>query len=98
MFQWPSHSPDLNPTEHISQVLNTKLKAQTPTYRKQLQTWQSILGAKTEHLVMFMGSTLQKVTDCRGFFIRILKTILIFKIMLVCPIECLKKGGLCVKK
>lgn len=97
MFQWPSHSPDLNPTEHISHVLNTKLKAQRPTYWRQLQTWQSILGTKTGHLVMFMGSTLQRVTDCRWFFIQILKTILIFKIMLVYLIECLKKGGLVLK-
>lgn len=95
MFQWPSHSPDLNPTEHISHVLNTKLKAQRPTYWRQLQTWQSILGVKTGHLVMFMGSTLQRVTDCRWFFTQILKTILIFKIMLVCLIECLKRVDLC---
>ncbi len=47
ILQWPSQSPDFNPTEHAFHLLKTKLKAESPTNKQQLksaaaQAWQSI--------------------------------------------------------
>lgn len=36
IFQWPNQPPDLNPTEHASQLLNTELKAERPRNEQQL--------------------------------------------------------------
>ncbi len=59
--QWPSQSPDLNPTEHAFHLLKTKLKAERPTNQQQLmsaaaKTWQSITNEETQSLAMSMGS------------------------------------------
>ncbi len=47
ILQWPSQSPDLNPSERAFHLLKTKLKAERPTNKQQLKsaavkTWQSI--------------------------------------------------------
>lgn len=31
VLQWPDQSPDLKPTEHAFELLNTKLNVETPT-------------------------------------------------------------------
>ncbi len=42
IVQWPSQSPDLNPTEHAFHLLKTKLKAERPgkaAQRRKLHLW-----------------------------------------------------------
>ncbi len=72
ILQWPSQSPDLNPTEHAFHLLKTKLKAERPTNKQQLKSaavkaWQSITKEETQSLVMSMTSRLKAVVACKGF-------------------------------
>uniref|UniRef100_A0A8C6NVL2 Transposase Tc1-like domain-containing protein n=1 Tax=Nothobranchius furzeri TaxID=105023 RepID=A0A8C6NVL2_NOTFU len=68
VLQWPSQSPDLNPTECAFHLLKTKLKGKRPKNKQELKTvaveaWQSITRDKTQRLVMSTCSTLQAVID-----------------------------------
>ncbi len=38
VMQWPSQSPDLNPTEHAFNLLKTKLKGKCPKNKQELKT------------------------------------------------------------
>ena len=72
VMQWPSQSPDLNPTEHAFQLLKIQLKGKCPKNKQELKTvavkaWQSITRDETQHLVMSMRSRLQAAIDCKGF-------------------------------
>uniref|UniRef100_A0A8C5M9G9 Transposase n=1 Tax=Leptobrachium leishanense TaxID=445787 RepID=A0A8C5M9G9_9ANUR len=72
VMQWPSQSPDLNPSEHAFHLLKTKLKGKCPKNKQELKTvaveaWQSITRDETQRLVMSMCSRLQAVIDCKGF-------------------------------
>ncbi len=70
IVQWPSQSPDLNPTEHAFHLLKTKLKAERPTDKQQLKSaalkaWQCSTKEKTPSLVM--PSRLKADIVCDGF-------------------------------
>ena len=72
VMQWPSQSPDLNPTEHAFHLLKTKLKGKCPKNKQELQSvaaeaWQSVTRDETQRLVMSVPSRLQPVVDCRRF-------------------------------
>ncbi len=75
ILQWPSQSPDLNPTEHAFYLLKPKLKAERPTNKQQLKSaavkaWQSITKEETQSQVMSMSSRLKAVIACKGFSTR----------------------------
>ncbi len=64
ILQWPRQSPDLNPIEHAFHLLQTKLKAERPTNKQQLESaavkaWQSITKEETQFLLMSMSSRLK---------------------------------------
>ena len=71
-MQWPSQSPDLNPTEHAFHLLKTKLREKCPKNQQELKTtaveaWQCITRDETQRLVMSIPSRLKAVIDCKGF-------------------------------
>ncbi|KAG2463243.1 TCB1 transposase, partial [Polypterus senegalus] len=72
ILEWPSQSPDPNPTEHAFHLLKTKLRTERPTNKQQLKAaavkaWKSIKKEETQHLVMSMSSRLQAVIASKGF-------------------------------
>lgn len=59
-----AYSHDLNPIEYVFHLLKTKLKAERPINKQQLETaavkaGQSITKEESQALVMSMGSRLQ---------------------------------------
>lgn len=78
IFQQLSQSSDFNPIEHAFQLLNTNLKRLTNKLH---------LRVTAEHL-KGVNNACDDVhgLETSGSFIEVLKTILMFKMMLVCPI------------
>jgi len=69
-------SPDLNPNKspdsHAFYLLKTKLKAERPTNKQQLNSaaakdWQSITKEETRSLVMSMSARIKAAIACKGF-------------------------------
>ncbi len=65
-------SPDLNQIEHAFYLLKTKLKAERPTNKQQLNSaaakdWQSITKEETRSLVMSMNARIKAAIACKGF-------------------------------
>jgi len=82
VIDWPPHSPDLNPIEHIWKALKDQLYRNNPyldflrgseadiqVFAKALQdTWDSLPQALIDRLVDSMPSRLQAVHQARGWY------------------------------
>ena len=82
VIDWPPHSPDLNPIEHIWKALKDQLYRDNPyldflrgseadiqVFAKALQdTWDSLPQALIDRLVDSMPSRLQAVHQARGWY------------------------------
>ena len=71
VLPWPSQSPDLNPIEHLWEVIKKKMdytpvKNQTELKDLIFQTWNSITPDITANLVDSMGRRCQAVMKSRG--------------------------------
>lgn len=71
-LEWPSQSPDLNPIEHMFNLLKTKMRKENPRNKaelkeKILQAWKSINVSTTTKLVHSMPRRLQAVIENKGY-------------------------------
>ncbi len=49
ILQWPSQSSDFNPIEYAFHLLKTKLEAERPTNKQQLNNWSQLQGLAKHH-------------------------------------------------
>ncbi len=71
VLPWPSQSPDLNPIEHLWEIIKKKMDS-TPVKNKEelkdliFKTWNSITPDITANLVDSMRNRCQAVINSRG--------------------------------
>ena len=71
-FQWPAHSPDLNPIENLWSILESKLKDRKPCNKDELfltllNGWNSLEVTLLTKLVESMPHRCQAVIDAKGY-------------------------------
>ncbi|GBM95048.1 hypothetical protein AVEN_117609-1 [Araneus ventricosus] len=73
LMSWPPNSPDLNPMEHIWDVMERQLRAQTPpcpnisTLRDRcLYIWYNLSAVMYQKLVVFMPSRVAAILKAKG--------------------------------
>jgi len=67
----PPQSPDLNPIEHVWDILEKRIRKHVISSKESLKTalmteWDQIGANETENLVKSMGRRLQAVIDAKG--------------------------------
>lgn len=82
VIEWPPHSPDLNPIEHVWKALKGHLTKITPNLqafknnkasiafiKAQLQiAWNAIPQEQTDHLIMSLPRRLKAVIKAKGWY------------------------------